>query len=178
MPSGEFNPQQDSGASFSRCGHYRYALWRTWDRTRPRLVFLCLNPSTADAVTDDPTLIRCMGYARDWGFGGVVTANLFAWRATDPRELRFAVDPIGPYNDRWLRRLTLTVPEVDLPRGGVPRVIAAWGNGGEYRGRANGVRQRIQGLHCLRLTSRDQPAHPLYLPKGLKPFPLPPPKFP
>jgi hypothetical protein len=129
------------------------------------LVFICLNPSTADAVTDDPTLIRCMGYARDWGFGGVITANLFAWRATDPRELRLAADPIGPYNDRWLRRLTRTAP----------RVVAAWGNGGEYLDRANTVRRRIHGLYCLRLTSRDQPAHPLYLPRDLKAFPLPAP---
>ena len=147
----------------SRCGRYRYALWRTWERSRPRLVFICLNPSVADADRDDPTLVRCMGFARNWGYGGVVTANLFAWRATDPRALKRATDPVGPYNDRWLRRLTRDAP----------RVVAAWGNGGDYLDRANTVRRRIGGLYCLRLTANDQPAHPLYLPAHLTAFPLP-----
>lgn len=158
-----FNPPKPRGAAFSRCGRYRYAVWRTWNPDKPRVLFIGLNPSTADARRDDPTLVRCMGFARDWGYGGVVTANLFAWRATDPRNLRQATEPVGPGNDRWLRRLvdasTLTV--------------AAWGNHGAWRERADRIRSRFPALYCLRLTAAGEPAHPLYLPKHLTPFPLP-----
>ena len=160
-----FTPAKNQGASFSRCGRYRYAVWRTWDDTKPRVVFVGLNPSTADARIDDPTLVRCMGFARDWGFGGVVTGNLFAWRATDPRDLRLAPDPVGPANDRWLRRLI----------SASPLTIAAWGNGGAWQGRADRILRRHANLQCLRLTAAGQPAHPLYLPKSLQPRPLKPP---
>ncbi len=154
MPSPSFQPATLSGAALSRCRRYRYALWRTWDPELPRVVFVALNPSTADAQLDDPTLRRCMGFARAWGYGGVITANLFAWRATDPKELLRADDPVGPRNDRWLRRLTR----------GAPLVIAAWGNHGDLLGRADIVRRRIAPLHCLQVTARGLPAHPLYQP--------------
>ena len=105
-----------------------------------------------------------MDYATRWGFGGVVTANLFAWRATDPRELKRVADPVGPCNDRWLIRLTHAAP----------MVVAAWGNGGGYLDRADSVRRRIHDLLCLRITARGQPAHPLYLPRHLTPCPFSP----
>jgi hypothetical protein len=158
-----FSPKRNAGAVISRCHRYRYALWRYWDRSLAPVVFICLNPSTADARRDDPTLVRCMGYARAWGYGGVVTANLFAWRATDPRELRSADDPVGPRNNHWLRRLTT----------GMPLVVAAWGNSGNHLDRDTYVRRKIAGLHYLRLTAKGQPAHPLYLPGSLEPTPLP-----
>ena len=92
------------GATFSRDRRYRYRLWRRWDRSRAVVAFVMLNPSTADAMHDDPTIRRCVGFARAWGFGGVDVVNLFALRATDTRALRKAADPIGPANDRHLRR--------------------------------------------------------------------------
>jgi hypothetical protein len=75
------------GAEFSDCGTYRYALWRTWNALQPGVLFVGLNPSTADATTDDPTIRRCIGFAKRWGYGGITMANVFAYRATDPREM-------------------------------------------------------------------------------------------
>lgn len=140
---------------------YRYSLWRIWDRELPAVMFIGLNPSTADAALDDPTLIRCIGFARDWGYGGVYTANLFAFRATDPRDMKRATAPVGPDNDRVIGEL---VNKVD-------KVIAAWGNDGGWLGRADAVRELVPELHYLRMNRSGQPAHPLYLPRGLTPIP-------
>ena len=89
----------ESTADFSFCGQYRYTLTRVWSLERGLVLFVGLNPSTADAERDDPTVRRCVGYARRWGFGGVLVANLFAYRATDPRDLLAVSYPIGPRND-------------------------------------------------------------------------------
>ena len=152
----------EKGASFSRCGRYRYSLWRRWDPGKPVVLWLCLNPSTADAVEDDPTLRRCMGFARDWGYGTSITGNLFAYRATDPEMMKRAGDPVGPNNNRALKRLAA---RADL-------VVAAWGNDGNLLGRADWARGHIPGLHYLKMNSSGEPAHPLYLPKTLKPIQL------
>jgi hypothetical protein len=152
----------DAGADIrGRRKQYRYALWRIWDSELPRVLFIGLNPSTADAERDDPTLVRCVGYARSWGYGGVYTANLFAWRATDPRDLKLAAAPVGPDNDRVIQSLAKRAD----------KVIAAWGNGGVWRNRAARVRELLPELYYLKLNQGGQPAHPLYLPKGLKPTP-------
>ena len=79
--------QTQSGADFSECGRYRYKLWRTWDDVRPVVMFIMLNPSTADATADDPTIRRCIGFAHDWGYGGVRVGNLFAWRTPYPQRV-------------------------------------------------------------------------------------------
>ena len=96
----------DNGAELSDCGLYRYLLTRTWDAQCERVVFIGLNPSTADATEDDPTIRRIIGFARSWGYGGVDMLNLFAFRATDPSDLKAAVDPVGPKNDRYLAEYT------------------------------------------------------------------------
>lgn len=150
----------DAGADIrGRRRQYRYALWRVWDDRCPAVMFIGLNPSTADARMDDPTLVRCVAFARDWGYGGVYTANLFAWRATDPREMKKVRSPVGPDNDRVICALA----------GKVDKVIAAWGNDGAWLGRADAVRALIPELYYLKLNRSGQPAHPLYLPRGLKP---------
>ena len=118
-------------AHISKCKQYRYALWRQWDEAKPYVLFVGLNPSTADAVEDDPTLRRCMGYARDWGYGGVCMANLFAYRAAEPKVMMAAKDAVGPQNDQWLVRLA---DEAGL-------IVAAWGNDGSFQGRADSVRK-------------------------------------
>ena len=153
------------GAEFSPCRKYRYALWRIWDEERPYLLFICLNPSTADEVTDDPTLIRCMNYAWSWGYGGVYMANLFAYRATKPANLLSAQDPIGADNNKWLRELSRNAE----------LVVAAWGNLGTHLGRAQEVVQLLPNLHCLKINKSSEPAHPLYLRADLRPFPYKPP---
>jgi hypothetical protein len=96
----------DSGASFSACRTYRYRLWRSWGPRDRRCVFVGLNPSTADESRDDPTIRKCVGFAKRWGFGAVEVVNLFAYagaQSTDPRSLLGVSDPIGPENDAALR---------------------------------------------------------------------------
>lgn len=153
--------QAASGANFSRCRHYRYTLWRRWDDERPLVMIIGLNPSTADARQNDPTIRRCIGFARDWGYGGLVVTNLFAFRATYRADLKAAADPVGPRNDVWIRRMASQVETI----------VAAWGNDGIWLDRSVRMRRMLAGrLHCLRLNACGEPAHPLYLPAGLTPM--------
>ena len=157
--SSSFAPR--SGAHFSRCRTWRYALWREWDAARPRVMLIGLNPSTADAERNDPTIRRCIGFGRDWGFGGVWVLNLFAFRATYPDDLKAADDPVGPQNDRWLRRIARDCP----------RVVACWGNDGAFLARSERVCAMLgDRLEVLRINASGEPAHPLYLPGTLKPM--------
>lgn len=144
-------------------GQWRYRLWRRWDAERSKLTFVLLNPSTADARADDPTVRRIIGLARGWGFGSLELVNLFALRATRPTELVGAADPVGPSNDRYLAR---------AGRNGT--VVLAWGNHGRYLGRDRQVLAILEGaqLYCLGLTKLGCPRHPLYVQRNapLKPF--------
>lgn len=159
----------ERGAEVSDCGLYRYVLWRRWDKSKPRLIWIMLNPSVADAEIDDPTIRVCTGRARRMGFGGIRVINLFGWRSTDPKALRTAADPIGEA-DRYIERY-LGLPE--------EMMIAAWGDGGLLPGRGRHPRWRdavglICGdmgkpLHCLGLTNAGQPRHPLRLAYSLEP---------
>lgn len=156
-------------ALISPCGLYRYWLLREWDPARPALAFIMLNPSTADAEDDDPTIRRCMGFARRDGYGGIFVANLFAFRATDPMALKGAPDPVGPDNDAGLIQNLLT-----LPIRAAGAIVAAWGAGCRIRGeRDRFVRgqaaMRGVPLHHLGLTKDGHPKHPLYL-KGDQPL--------
>jgi hypothetical protein len=147
-------------AGFSSCGRYRYWLTRTWDESRSVVCWLMLNPSTADGTRNDPTIRRCVGLSRHWGHGGIVVVNLFAWRATDARELMRVVDPVGPANDAVLKLHTTS-----------RRVIAAWGNQGGLLNRVDAVLSLLAEclLECLGLTSVGQPRHPLYVAANTKP---------
>jgi len=148
------------GANFSRCRRFRYTLWRRWNDDRPLVMIIGLNPSTADAYRDDPTIRRCIRFARDWCGGGLIVTNLFAYRATYPTELKKTPDAIGPRNDLWIRRMAAAAS----------MIVAAWGNHGSWLGRDRRVCKMLNGrLNCLRLTAAGQPAHPLYLPAGLQP---------
>lgn len=140
-------------------GKYRYELRRQWSPELPTVAFIGLNPSTADAMQDDPTIRRCVGYAKAWGYGQLIMLNLFAYRATDPLAMKSADDPIGPENDETLRRVAAQAAVV----------VAAWGNHGSHLGRGAAVRNLVP-LHYLRLTKSGQPAHPLYLPGTLTPI--------
>jgi hypothetical protein len=92
-----------SEARFSRCGRYRWWLMRRWREGAPTLLFLGLNPSSADAQRDDATLRRLIGLADGWGYGAVEVLNLFSWISTDPAALRQASAPVGPRTDAWIR---------------------------------------------------------------------------
>jgi hypothetical protein len=143
------------GATFDATGTYRYYLWREWDASLPAVTFVMLNPSTADAERDDPTIRRCIGFARAWGYGRLEVANLFAYRAASPRELLAAAEPIGSDNEYWLRRAADT-----------KAVVVAWGDHG--RGPRAKAFQCLDAasLRCLGLTARGEPRHPLYVPRG------------
>jgi hypothetical protein len=146
-----------AGARFDRRRVYRYELWRTWDASAPLLTCILLNPSTADARRDDPTIRCCVRLAARRGYGGIIVGNLFALRARDPRRLRRAHDPIGPHNDESLRAMLR----------GTGDVLAAWGNGGAWRRRGASVLALVAPtarVYCLGITRLGQPRHPLYCP--------------
>jgi len=149
-------------AKLSECRKYRYALWRTWNDAKPTVMFIGLNPSTADETNDDATLIRCINFAKSWGYGGVSMANLFAFRTTDPEDMKAVKDPIGLNNDDWLIKLA---NEAEL-------VIGAWGDNGSFLNRSNQILDLIPNLHYLKLNKSGEPAHPLYLSSELKPIPM------
>lgn len=145
----------DRGADISKCGKYRYALWRGWNIDAPckQVVFVGLNPSTADAMNDDPTIRRCVGFAKSWGFNRLVMVNAFAFRATNPKDMKAAENPIGDENEKtlkfWARR--------------ADSIIAAWG-GNCDEARELEVCQTIgQPIWCLGKTKAGRPKHPLYL---------------
>ncbi len=150
-------------AEISTDGVYRYTLLRIWDASKPMLRFVMLNPSTADGKTDDPTIRKCIGFARRLGYGGILVLNVFAFRARDPKRLIEADefgDIVGPENDQWFMR--------DLFQA---NVIVGWGAWGSRRELAAGfqhAREVIKaakpvGVFCLGRTSDGQPRHPLML---------------
>ncbi len=146
--------QHDGGsAEFSPDRIYRYALYRIWDETKPRVMFIGLNPSTADESIDDPTIRRCKRFAADWGYGGLIMANLFALRATDPRIMKEHSDPIGPDNNYWLEKLGR---ESEI-------IVAAWGNHGGHLNRDRVVVGFMPSMKCLGITKKGRPRHPLYV---------------
>ena len=155
-----------STAIYSSCEAYRYALTRRWAEG-PTLAFVMLNPSTATEAANDPTIARCEARARMWGYGGLAIANLFAFRATDPRDLKAAADPTGPAADRLLLQ---TCRDAAL-------TIAGWGVHGVHLDRAARVRALLRdsgvGLHTLGLTKHGHPRHPLYVAYTRMPEPWP-----
>ena len=146
-----------SGAKFDTMRRYRYSLWRGWTAGSRYVNFVMLNPSTADENVFDPTVRRCYGYAKDWGFDAFYVTNIFALRSTDPRELYSCHDPVGPQNDQWIRE-TATYAEL---------VVAAWGTHGKLYDRGMQVAELLQEFKpkCLGLTKKGHPRHPLYLRK-------------
>jgi hypothetical protein len=138
---------------------YRYSLTRIWDDTLHLVMFIGLNPSTADETINDPTITRCIGYAKDWGYGGLIMANLFAFRSTDPKVLKSVKNPVGPHNNEWLLNLT----------NQSKLIVAAWGTHGVLFNRDQEVKKMISDLHYLELSKHNHPKHPLYLKKILIP---------
>lgn len=155
-------------ALISPCGMYRYWLQRTWDPSRFALPFVMLNPSTADAEVDDPTIRRCMGFAKREHYGGIWVANLYAFRATRPEALWKAADPYGPENDDTLVRLARRAAVHSIP------IVCAWGaNGGKNNRPIVLMQQAGASFACLGRTKDGQPRHPLYVKadQKLEPYP-------
>ena len=161
-------------ADVSPCGRYRYALGRRWG-DGPGLVFVMLNPSTADAERDDPTIRKCMSYARRWGYFRVIVVNLFAFRATDPKDLRAAIaigdDVVGPLNDAAIRGVVACADRVICACGAKPWAVD----------RAAAVTDIIRNrkphvsIEALAYAKNGAPVHPLYQRLELAPviYPMP-----
>lgn len=150
-------------AVYSDCERYRYILTRVWDAAGSRALFVMLNPSTATEVQNDPTVERCERRARKLGFGGFRVCNIFAWRDTDPRQLRSAENPVGPGNDDAIRASCHWADTI----------VCGWGTHGSHLGRGPEVERLMRAtarpLHHLGLTKAGQPRHPLYIGYGKKP---------
>ncbi len=153
-----------SVAIYSPCMAYRYCLTRTWG-VGPKAVFVMLNPSTATEVQNDPTVERCERRARVLGFGAFRVTNIFAYRATDPKVMRRAADPVGPDNDAAILESA----------GWADRVICAWGSHGAHLGRGAAVKAMLWAtgvpLWHLGLTQGGAPKHPLYIGYDCQPEP-------
>ncbi|MEZ5776764.1 MAG: DUF1643 domain-containing protein [Paracoccaceae bacterium] len=145
-----------SRALYSECGAYRYLLTRDWGGGG-RILYVLLNPSTATEERNDPTVERCERRARRAGYGGFAVANIFAFRATDPGDLKRAEEPVGKRNDEVLLRAAAKAR----------RIVCGWGNHGAHLERGDAVLRllRTHGgmLWHLGLTSAGRPRHPLYV---------------
>ncbi|MBL4906200.1 MAG: DUF1643 domain-containing protein [Sneathiella sp.] len=153
---------KESGATFSDCKTFRYRLWRKWNNG-PTVSFLMLNPSTADENRNDPTIERCHRRAVAMGFGALDVINIFSFRATDPKDLKKATDPVGPETNTILLE---SARSADM-------TICAWGSHGDHKNRDREVRHLLKSndidVHFLTLTSKGQPGHPLYIPYSKTP---------
>ena len=153
-------------ATFSRDGRHRWTLTRVIGEDPRELLFIMLNPSTADALEDDPTIRRCTGFAQTWGYGKLTVVNLFALRATDPKLLKPAgeAEAIGGDNNGTIRAAARNAD----------RVVCAWGANGSLFGRSEWLKFKVMetdgiDLYHLGLTAGGEPKHPLYLPADTKP---------
>ncbi|AHM03224.1 hypothetical protein roselon_00810 [Roseibacterium elongatum DSM 19469] len=153
-----------SVAIYSDCEAYRYALTRVWSPEGRRALFIMLNPSTATEVQNDPTVERCERRARALGFGAFRVLNIFAYRATDPRDMRAAADPVGPENDAAILDGVTWADQV----------ICAWGTHGAHLARGPAVarllRQTGMPLYHLGLSKQGHPKHPLYIGYAVQPL--------
>lgn len=143
-------------AVISSCGAYRYRLTRHWDADLPPMTFVMLNPSTADADLDDPTIRRCMGFAKREGAGGIVVVNLYAFRATDPKNLPKDGSKVGFLNERYLSD---AIEEAN----GRP-IVCAWGTKGNGSFFVQWAKGYGANLMALGITKDGFPKHPLYVP--------------
>lgn len=153
----------NNAAVISECGRYRYELIRRWGEG-PLLEFIMLNPSTADALLNDPTIRRCIAFAKAWGYGGIVVRNLFAWRATNPAELVNIEDPVGPENRDYLSRQDA---DCTIAAWGANPAAAGWWDGYPFDWQRTAIQRPT--LYCLGTNTNGSPKHPLYVPANRDP---------
>ena len=138
--------------------NHRLLLTREWIGTGGTVNWVMLNPSTADDIFDDPTIRKCIGFSKRWGFSRLVVTNLFTFRATDPKDLKTCA-----VND-WARAVGLADGALIEQASKADLVVAAWGNHGNFHGRAEDVRFRVlpeQKWYCIGLTNKGMPLHPV-----------------
>jgi hypothetical protein len=144
----------NSDAIFSDCRRYRYALWRVWDESKPKVMFIGLNPSTANETSNDNTITKVVKIAKNNGYGGVYMTNLFAWVTAYPEELKKCNNPLGE-NNYWL--ITIS--------GMCKDVVFAWGNFKEAQERSKEVIENFSMFiqpKCITQNKNGSPKHPLY----------------
>jgi hypothetical protein len=143
-------------AVISQDNKYRYQLSRIWDNEKPTVLFIMLNPSTADADADDPTIRRVVNFAKSWGYGGVFVGNLYAFRSTDPKALKHTEDPVGEENISHVQSLI----------GLTDKVVYAWGNN---QREPEWLCNLVETPYCIDISKKGIPKHPLYLKNNLQP---------
>lgn len=152
---------------FSDCKKYRYTLVRKFhDVPKPNyLIFLMLNPSKADEIADDPTIKRCISFAKQMGYDGLLVLNCYAYRSTDARQLKLVADPIGPENDNYIKSYASLFPDV----------ICAWGNNAEKHRAASVVKILKEvgaKMWCFKINGTGHPKHPLFVSSNQEPIPF------
>ena len=157
-----------SEAIFSPCKKYRYVLTRVWNKDKPSLVWLMLNPSVADHIKNDRTVSKCIKFAKIWGYGGITVLNIFALRSTDPKQFYKADDPVGPKNTGYI-----------FHHAANRRVVVAWGTHGKYLNRGLVILEKLkkwasfhEGMRvvCLGTTKDGFPKHPLFVKGDTEPI--------
>lgn len=154
----EIFENESAGATFSPCKKYRYTLWRKWG-AGDSVMFIGLNPSTADENKNDPTVRRCIGFARAWGYSGLVMMNAFAFRATDPAIMRAQIDPVGKENNAYLLEQS----------NKSALVVAAWGTLCNSSREIEILALLDRDIYCLGITKAERPKHPLYVAGSTQP---------
>lgn len=156
-------------AVISSDGKYRYQLLRKWDDRLPLILFIMLNPSTADADIDDPTIRRCIEFAKSWGFGGLMVGNLYAYRATDPKQLKNS--PEISDTAVWLREIN--EKHIRIMEQKCDMVIFAWGTDKHaFDWHVLKYKQLFPHAKAITISKHHKPCHPLYLKKTLIPIPF------
>lgn len=150
---------EKNGATFSANRRHRYALWRIWDENKPLIMFIGLNPSTADEDDNDKTIRRVIGFAKDWGYGGMYMMNLFTYITPYPKELTNLYDP---YMDDYI--LLLKISEK------CKSILFCWGTFKQAKKRADIVSRLFKNALCLGKNKDGSPKHPLYMLKNTKPI--------
>ncbi len=143
---------------------YRYVLHRVWDAGKPTVLFVLMNPSTADTEVDDPTIAKCQRYARTWGYGAMFIGNTFAYRVTDQKQLLQIADPVGPENDRHILEMAALADLIVLAYGKPHTKLRERGAAVQAM-----LRNQDHTLHAFKLCLDGTPSHPLYLPGDLQP---------
>lgn len=149
---------EDNGAKFSDDRSRRYALWRIWDKSLPVVAFIGLNPSLANHTDNDPTIRRVIGFAKDWGYGGVYMLNLYTFVTPYPESL--------VESDAWEESRQVIISCSSR----CEKIIAAWGN---YKGatdRGNEIKKLIPNLYALQINKNGSPKHPLYVKSDVIPI--------
>jgi hypothetical protein len=154
--------QLPSGSIISECNKYRYQLWHIWDEDKPKVLFIMLNPSLSESWENNPTVKRCINFAKTWGYGGIYVGNLYAFRTPYPKELKKAGYPEGKENRSHLLEMG---KKCEL-------TICAWGvySGGTELENTKWIFSLFKKPHYLALSKDGIPRHPLYLKKDLKPI--------